>query len=108
MWTGKEILYWGKTGGVSLDPVNGAGTIAGWMLARFAPGIHLLSVTRANTRAAVLVGADTAASVVFGGVAAASHADLDLLDTARRGEWPLADALHTPTHPLVVQRRRPA
>ena len=46
------------TGGVvdgPLDPVNGAGAIARWMLARFAPTRHRLRPTVANTRPAVLV-----------------------------------------------------
>ena len=46
------------TGGVvdgPLDPVNGASAITEWMLTRFAPGIHRLRPTLANTRPAVLV-----------------------------------------------------
>ena len=47
----------GRVDGPS-DPVNGAEGISRWMLARFAPGIHRLRPTRANTRPAVLVELD--------------------------------------------------
>jgi hypothetical protein len=46
------------TGGVvagPVDPVNGAGAIAEWMLTRFAPGSHRLEPSSANTRPAVLI-----------------------------------------------------
>lgn len=49
------------TGGVvdgPREPVNGAGAITAWMLTRFAPDIHRLSLTTANTRPAVLVARD--------------------------------------------------
>ena len=60
-WLDPDAVLLCDTGGViegPVDPVNGAGTITDWMLARFAPGIHSLSVTQANTRAAVLVERD--------------------------------------------------
>lgn len=46
------------TGGVvdgPLEPVNGAGAITDWMLARFDPRRHTLTPGVANTRAAVQV-----------------------------------------------------
>jgi hypothetical protein len=49
------------TGGVvdgPVEPVNGAHAIARWMLTRFAPGIHRLRPTHANTRPAVRIERD--------------------------------------------------
>lgn len=49
------------TGGVvdgPSGPLNGAGAISRWMLARFAPGIHRLLTADANTRPAVRIERD--------------------------------------------------